>query len=412
MNTKLQYASLIALMGYVDAGLIMTSVINMVTWERYLSISDSQMDIISLLTFNTLGSGIGAFIGGICADKWGRKRIFLYNAWLYIVGIMLITSTTSFNQLMVGFVITSLAIGVTYSVGRTMVMEYATPNKRRDHASLIIINLCVGSIVAVILESACINLGIVGQRLIYLHYILIVGLIAFYLRKMPDSTFRLGYSRTTSITLVQFVKSSNTYTALLYLFCTYSIWAIASYTLLYAIPSRIFSGDGTFSDIGVLYIVITCLVGVLSTCYIFRQVKQVSKAQNSCYTYFAASGLFGLVWFINTLNINDITLLLVFVYMLSVGINYGTGQQAFYQMWVVQLFPTRFRCTMRGFLSLLTRTATTIWILVLDVSNTELAIYACLIMAIISCLVGTLWYPRYFGMSLRNIENIRYPTKP
>jgi inositol transporter-like SP family MFS transporter len=96
------------------------------------------------------------------------------------------------------------------------------------------------------------------------------------------------------------------------------------------------------------------------------------------------------------------------------GINNGSGQQAFYQMWGAEMFPARYRAAAQGFSFFTARFCLSIWLYLVPViigSKGEGMWIAAIILvsfATISMLIGTVFCPDTAGKTLEQIEKERY----
>ena len=96
------------------------------------------------------------------------------------------------------------------------------------------------------------------------------------------------------------------------------------------------------------------------------------------------------------------------------GINNGSGQQAFYQMWGAEMFPARYRAQAQGFSFFTARCCLAVWLYVVPIIIGEkgegMPIAAAILVAFaaISMLIGTIFCPDTAGKTLEQIETERY----
>ena len=97
------------------------------------------------------------------------------------------------------------------------------------------------------------------------------------------------------------------------------------------------------------------------------------------------------------------------------GINNGSGQQAFYQMWAAEMFPARYRAAAQGFSFFTARFCLSIWLFLVPVlmAKSGMAFVAVILVAFatISMLIGTIFCPNTAGKTLEQIEEERYGKK-
>ncbi len=96
------------------------------------------------------------------------------------------------------------------------------------------------------------------------------------------------------------------------------------------------------------------------------------------------------------------------------GVNNGSGQQAFYQMWAAEMFPARYRAAAQGFSFFTARFCLSIWLFIsatiIGENGEGLPIAAMILVgfATISMLIGTIFCPDTAGKTLQQIEEERY----
>ncbi|MBK0296343.1 MFS transporter, partial [Bacillus sp. S34] len=67
----------------------------------------------------------GAIIGGPLCDRYGRKFIYTYDLLLYMLGILLAVFAGSYGMLLVGFILTGIAVGAGVPASWTYIAEQA-----------------------------------------------------------------------------------------------------------------------------------------------------------------------------------------------------------------------------------------------------------------------------------------------
>ncbi len=76
------------------------------------------------------GAAVGAAISGLLADRWGRRRILLATAALFVFGSLLAALADSVALLFLGRAFLGLAIGVASTVTPLYLAEITTPERR------------------------------------------------------------------------------------------------------------------------------------------------------------------------------------------------------------------------------------------------------------------------------------------
>jgi MFS transporter, SP family, inositol transporter len=177
----------VAMSNYIEAGSIIAAASSLTLWQEYLNIDHIGIGLLSALSANAFGAALGACIGGPLTDKWGRKIVFSYDLLVYMIGVLLITFSVHFSMLLIGTVITGLAVGVGVPVSWTYIAEEAPVNKRAYRVGAAQLAWSVGPAVTFMLAVAVAPLGLLGSRLLFFH-LFVIALIIWYLRRgLPES---------------------------------------------------------------------------------------------------------------------------------------------------------------------------------------------------------------------------------
>ena len=70
---------LAGLANYIDAGSIVAGSVALALWKEIYGLSDNFIGLIGAFSANAISAGVGALIGGILCDKFGRKKIYQYD---------------------------------------------------------------------------------------------------------------------------------------------------------------------------------------------------------------------------------------------------------------------------------------------------------------------------------------------
>jgi nitrate/nitrite transporter NarK len=103
MDGSLKRTIAVSLTNYLDAGAIVAGASGLTLWQKYLGLSEVHLGWLNFISANCLGAALGAIIGGVLADKYGRKFIYTYNLIVYMVGVLLILCSVNFPMLLAGF---------------------------------------------------------------------------------------------------------------------------------------------------------------------------------------------------------------------------------------------------------------------------------------------------------------------
>ena len=112
-NGSLKRTIAVSLTNYLDAGAIVAGASGLTLWQKYLGLSELHLGWLNFISANCLGAALGAIIGGVLADKYGRKFIYTYNLLVYMAGVLLILCSVNFPMLLAGFLIKSTNVDAT-----------------------------------------------------------------------------------------------------------------------------------------------------------------------------------------------------------------------------------------------------------------------------------------------------------
>lgn len=91
---------------------ITVSEVTQIKTSRYFSLLTPQL-VTSILT---LGAAVGALLGGILSDRYGRKPAVLLTDLLFLGGTLIMASANAVSTLVVGRVVIGLGAGLTCTV--------------------------------------------------------------------------------------------------------------------------------------------------------------------------------------------------------------------------------------------------------------------------------------------------------
>ncbi|GBF11197.1 MFS transporter [Tepidibacillus infernus] len=138
-------------------------------------------------TINLIGMAIGATLGGILADRIGRKPIFLYTLLLFGIATATSALATTFVVMLIFRFLIGLGIGAELPVASTLVSEHAPEHSRGRAVVLLESFWAIGWILAAILAYYVIPNPNLGWRAA----LIIGGLPAIYAalirKQVPES---------------------------------------------------------------------------------------------------------------------------------------------------------------------------------------------------------------------------------
>lgn len=186
-NKYLYWITFVAINGGLLFGLNMAGIsgaVDMIKGE--FSLTDSGLGTVAaLLTFGCL---IGALFTGTFTEKFGRKKVMIITAVLYIISAFGCALAESATMLVVFRVLSGLAVGATSVVAPMYISEIAPAHSRGRLVSLNQFAITIGIVLAYIFDYLLIGFGYNAWR-----YMLAVPgffgvlFLLFLIVKFPES---------------------------------------------------------------------------------------------------------------------------------------------------------------------------------------------------------------------------------
>ena len=154
-----------------------------------LAANSSRPDFMAGLAIGItlLGWGIGGLVGGVLADKIGRRPVMLWSIVLYATFTGLTALVPSFALLIVLRFLTGLALGSEWCTGASMIQEAWPERARTKGAAIVQSGFGVGSLIAALVWLLIGYADPEGWRWMFVVGIL-PGLLVFWLRRnIPES---------------------------------------------------------------------------------------------------------------------------------------------------------------------------------------------------------------------------------
>ncbi len=407
---------------YIDAGSIVAGAAGLMLWEAYLDMSTYQIGWLNALSSNAFSAAIGALIGGRICDLYGRKLVYTYDLLFYILGMLLIIFGFNYPMLLTGYIIVGLSVGADVAASWTLIAENAPAENRARHCGTAQLMWALGPAVVMFL-SAIVNwlgLGLLGNRLVFGH-LAVIALIVWIMRlQMPESEEWISNKEKEKELIAAGVWRKTSYwdlftnhvnvRGLLLLIGVYMVWNLAAGTmggLLPYIYSKAGVDDTTAQALTGLLFTVSCF----ATLFIFMTLADKYSRR---VIYCIVACLFIAAWGIFFLPKASLSLPLFVVVAVLMGINNGSGQQAFYQMWAAEMFPARYRAAAQGFSFFTARFCLSIWLFLVPVmmgkegDGLPTVAIILVVFSTISMLIGTIFCPNTAGKTLEQIEEERY----
>ncbi|WP_085522996.1 MFS transporter [Tuberibacillus sp. Marseille-P3662] len=407
----------VAMANYIEAGSIIAAASSLTLWQAYLSIDSIGVGLLSALSANAFGAAVGALIGGYLCDKYGRKFIYTYDLLAYMLGVALIAGSVNFPMLLIGTVITGIAVGAGVPASWTYIAEEAPHKKRAAHVGTAQLAWSIGPAVTFLLAVLFAPLGLLGSRIIFIH-LFIIALITWYIRQgLPESTvWKEGKERQererkagtiSKSALKELFSLSVNREALFLLVGIYLFWNLTSGAMGYFMPYIYENVGGLSNQQANLLQALLWTLTVLTTYFVFMKFGDRFSRR----FIFGLGAVMGIVaWLILTFSAMNWFSLLAFVILW--GSAAGIGAQAFYGLWASELFPTKYRAGAQGFMYFLVRFGIGIWSFllptVMDTLGFQTAGIVMIGFLVVHCIIGILLAPNTQGKTLEEIEDERF----
>ncbi|GHT37720.1 minor myo-inositol transporter IolF [Planctomycetales bacterium] len=259
---------------------------------------------------------------------------------------------------------------------------------------------------------------LVGNKIVFGHLIVIAFIVWLIRLRMPESEGWKKEQELLASGVVQKPKYRDLFLnpaslkGILFLIGVYTIWNLAAGTMGFFLP-WIFKNAGGVSDtMSQALPVILFIASCFSTYFIFMSLADKYSRR---VIYCVIACLYIVAWGLFFLPASMLGIPVFIAISLLMGINNGSGQQAFYQMWGSELFPARYRATAQGFMFFAARICLAVWSFFMPVIagkyGMPTAAAFLVAFATISMLIGTIFCPNTAGKTLEQIEKERYGGK-
>ncbi|OAS82567.1 MULTISPECIES: MFS transporter [Metabacillus] len=407
----------VAMSNYLEAGSIVAGAGGLTLWMEYLNLDDFKLGLLGALSANGFGAAVGALIGGILVDKYGRKLIYKYDLLVYMLGVLLIVFSFNFPMLLIGYIITGIAVGAAIPAAWTYIAEEAPDNERAARVGYGQLAWSIGPAVSLLLSVALAPLGLLGSRIIFAQ-LFVIALVTWILQqqisestiweeeKQKEAKLKASGQKTENPIKELFTIKANR-RAITLLLGIYVFWNLVAGVMGYFMPYIYETVGGLSSAQANLLQAFLWVLTVASTYFVFIKLGD-KVSRKVLYTVGAVMGI--IAWAV--LSLGNMGLTELFIFVIFWGIAAGFGAQAFYGLWASELFHTKYRAKAQGFLFCIARVAVGLISLIVPTMITLLGFkLSGLIMIgflLIAAVIGYVMAPETRGKSLKQIEQERY----
>ncbi len=396
---------LAGLANYIDAGSIVAGSVALALWKDIYGLSDSFIGLIAAFSANAISAGVGALIGGVLCDKFGRKKIYQYDMLFYAFGMMFLVFASSAWMIVVGFVLVGLAVGADIPASWSLIAEEAPDRQRGAHSGVAQLLWYLGPVAVLVAAYFLEPFGIDGIRWLFVHLaVLAVGLTFLRSRMRESQRWEEAQAASGGTAFADNWKAlfSPAYIgSILFLATMYGFWNLwAGYNGFFT-PYLIEQNNlpaWTATMLPASYF----LIGMFSILGIFMTLSDKVN-QRTLFGISAVLHVFGMA----LLAIFGFKLEIVIAHVIIMGVAGGFGAQSFFQLWSSELFPTAIRSTAQGVTFAIVRIVLGIWSLAVPtLAANDFTTLAWILTGFLAAsgIIGLIWAPRNEGKSLEEIQ--------
>ncbi len=400
---------LAGLANYIDAGSIVSGSVALGFWQKDYLLSDGFVGLIGAFSANAISAGIGALIGGVLCDKFGRKKIYQFDMLFYAFGMLFLIFAAAPWMLIAGFVLVGLAVGADIPASWSLIAEQAPDKKRGAHSGVAQMLWYLGPVTVLVAAYFLKPFGISGARWIFIHLFVLALILTFMRSKMSESK-RWEDSQSAKTGAAPFIDwkallSGRYLATILYLSAMYGLWNLwAGYNGFFTpyLIEQHHLPDWVATLVPAGYFGI----GIFSIFFIFMQLSDKMN-QRTLFGISALMHVFGMA-LIAVFGFSNIAI--VIAHFAIMGIAGGFGAQSFFQLWSADQFPTAIRSTAQGITFAIVRISLGLWSLAVPSLAKADFTQLCWILTgflVASGVIGYIWAPRNEGKSLEQLEEER-----
>lgn len=396
---------LAGLANYIDAGSIVSGSVALALWKDVYHLSNSFIGLIGAFSANAISAGVGALIGGILCDKFGRKKIYQYDMLFYAFGMLFLVFASAAWMIVLGFILVGLAVGADIPASWSLIAEQAPDRERGARSGVAQLLWYLGPVAVLTAGYFLTPFGITGVRWLFIHLAVLALALTFLRRRMSESQ---RWEETQAASDGQALRlnwrellSPAYFGSILFLASMYGFWNLWAgyngfFTPYLIQQNRLPAWTATMLPAGYF------LIGMFSIGGIFMTLSDKVN-QRVLFGISAVMQIIGMA----LLAIFGFKLEIVIIHVIIMGVAAGFGAQSFFQLWSAELFPTAVRSTAQGATFAIVRIALGIWSLAVPaLAATDFTTLAWILTGFltVSGAVGLLWAPSNQGKSLEELE--------
>ncbi|MFW3385099.1 UNVERIFIED_CONTAM: MFS transporter [Kocuria sp. CPCC 205274] len=408
----------VSMSNYIEAGSIIALATSLSLWQEYFGFTNLAVGLVAALSANAFGAALGALIGGPLGDRYGRKFIYTYDLILYMIGTAFVIFAVAPWMLVLGVVLTGIAVGAGVPVAWTYIAEEAPSEARAKHVGTAQFAWSLAPALVFLFATFVVPLGLLGTRIVFAH-LFVVAFVTWWVRRGLSESHTWKKSdeerRASEATGIkrrnyrELLTNRTNLKALLFLVGVYALWNLVAGQMGIFMP-RVYETAGVESATqqNLLQVLLWSFT-VLATWFGFmRYGDRVDRR-----LLYGIGALLGIAAWV-LLVFAHVTMPVLILFAVLWGVSAGIGAQAFYALWAAEMFATRYRASAQGVLFFVARIVVGLlsyWFPTLlaehGVPFVGMIIIGALLVAL---LVGVIGAPDTRGKSLEQIEEDRYGT--
>ncbi len=407
-----KWSALAGMASYLDAGSIVALAASLAAFQEEFHLSKGSVGALQAIGPNAIGCAIGAFVGGWLGDKLGRKRIYQWDLLVYAAGILCMALSVNAGMLFAGTFVVGVAVGADVPTSLALVGEFAPARARGKLLGFTQVAWCLGPSVVLWLAMALAPLGLMGNRILFLH-LFVVALVTWALRRGLAESARWKAAAATAREQVSALLSPSNVRAMIWTGTIYLFWNLTAGTngAFGAYFNRVLLGGKDVSAahaqaVGTGLASLSFLCTMLATVFLFMPFSDRSFRARK-WLWGVGSILQIVSW--GMLMFVPYTVPTVFANTILFGVGAALAGEAFYKVFSQELFPTLQRGTAQGITFGAARVLLGIWSFVapmlIDDQNPNFHALALMLtlFLVVSGAVGFFFMPDTSGKSLEQI---------
>jgi MFS transporter, SP family, inositol transporter len=400
---------LAGLANYIDAGSIVAGSAALTLWKIQYGLTDTFIGLIAAFSANAISAGIGALLGGILCDRYGRKKIYQYDMLFYAFGMAWLVFATAPWMIVLGFVLVGLAVGADIPASWSLIAENAPANRRGQHSGVAQMLWYLGPVIVLISFFILEPFGILGARIVFAHLAALALALTFLRSRMRESEKWEAARASTSPGVRQaswrVLLEPRHLKSMIFLIAMYGLWNLWAGTNGFFFPYILRTVGSQSQGTSVLLQAAGFGISMLSIYLVFMQLSDRVNQR----VLFGISALMQIAG-MSLLALFPLTLPVAMLHVFLMQFGGGFGAQSFFQLWSAELFPTLVRSTAQGITFAVVRISLGLWSFFVPVlTSTGFTTLAWILTGFLvaSAVVGLLWAPRNEGKSLEQLEQER-----